>query len=92
MLPLSVKVNRDEKLGRGSFGVVFGGTLDGEEVAVKRIQLFDLNDTEEIDGAAASSQSSSSTSPVKREFDALRSFNHPHVLKFFCAYEDDDFK
>jgi hypothetical protein len=35
---------RDKILGRGTFACVFYGTLNGKPVAVKRIQLHDLEE------------------------------------------------
>lgn len=39
-----MKYSRERILGRGAFGTVFLGTLDGVEVAVKRVQLLDLEE------------------------------------------------
>ena len=87
----SLEIKKDQVLGQGTFGVVFGGKLGADDVAVKRIQIVDLDNdsTEEVDGAAT--PASPSRTAAHREFTALRSFQHPHVLKFYFAYADNDF-
>lgn len=41
---MEIVCNRDKPLGRGRYGVVFEGTLCGKPVAVKRVQLIDVED------------------------------------------------
>ena len=43
----AVIYDRKRVLGRGHYGTVFLGTLDGMEVAVKRIQILDCKPQEE---------------------------------------------
>ena len=43
----SIKYNRDEILGKGAYAFVFKGTFHGRQVAVKRVQLLDINEDNE---------------------------------------------
>lgn len=42
---MEIKVKREEILGNGASGFVFGGLWKGHEVAVKRVQLVELEFT-----------------------------------------------
>ena len=81
--PSTFKLDKTGLLGRGAYGIVYRGTFDAHEVAVKRLQKVDL---EEMDGPSVSQQ------PDDREIDALRIFDHANVLKLHFVYNDDDFK
>lgn len=40
--------NKDNILGKGAYATVFRGFFNGVQVAVKRVQLVDINDEREI--------------------------------------------
>ncbi len=81
--PPTFKLDKTVLLGRGAYGIVYRGTYDVHEVAVKRLQNVDL---EEMDGPSVSQPSDD------RELNALKTFDHPNVLKLHFVYNDDDFK
>jgi serine/threonine-protein kinase/endoribonuclease IRE1 len=68
-----VTIDRAKILGKGNYGIVYEGFLDGVKVAVKRIPK---------ENAASS----------KQEEDALKIFNHEHIIKLFHVEENIDFK
>ena len=71
-----------EEIGRGSWGTVCRGILDGKPVAVKRLHRMLLEASEE-----------SKKSDYKREFSRgcnfLKSMNHLNIVKFIGAYYDE---
>ena len=65
-------------LGRGTSGVVFRGSFNGKDVAVKRIDKLEFNKI--------------SAKDQDREEKAMTKLNHPNVLKLFHVAHDDHFK
>ena len=62
------------EIGRGSYGVVYSGKLDGRPVAVKKIKamLFDRSLRE-----------------FEKECDILKSLQHPNIVKLLGTFRDD---
>ncbi len=46
--PSKITYYRDIILGKGAYATVFQGIFDGQQVAVKRVQLVDIEDEREI--------------------------------------------
>ena len=43
-MSLKIEIDTKQILGRGAYGYVFKGSWNGKEVAVKRVQLLDLEE------------------------------------------------
>jgi hypothetical protein len=70
-------LNRNDIIGSGNFGCVFGGTYNFYDVAIKRVSRFALNpDLEQIDEC----------------LEHVRRVNHPNVLLILDVFENDDFR
>ena len=57
------------KIGEGSFGEVFRGSLWGQEVAIKKLRI------QAVDGAAVSKE-------FKKEVKIMRTLRHPNIVEF----------
>ena len=81
--PESIKIvgdlqfDRENRIGEGGYGAVFRGTFNGEEVAVKRVQLL----------AAVKSREQNKIIEKK-----LSRLNHPNIVQFKHYQDDDDFR
>lgn len=79
----SVKHNRgvDLVLGQGGYGIVYRKNLspNGNQVAVKRIQIIDKDLNKD-------------SKEEQLEIESMKKFNHPNVLQLLCALEDGDFQ
>lgn len=71
----------DKVIGRGSFGTVFSGRLEGlfeeerKSVAVKRVERGRVDE-----------------SLIKREVELMKKANdHPYILRYFCTETDKNF-
>ena len=76
----NLQIDRGKKLGTGSYSHVFRGIFNGEEVAAKRVQLFDLNRTLNVEDRELK---------INQKLSRL---NHPNIVQFKHYEEDDDFK
>ena len=72
-----VSFDRKKILGKGGFATVFEGNWNGQQVAVKRINLAD-QETNRI----------GEQSPEE----VLKNLDHRNVIKLLHVYSDDDFK
>ena len=79
-IPSTLKILKDIKLGRGSFGVVYSATLDKKPVAVKRFHQ------ELMTGAGPAENVPLKN--FKTECEQLKDLNHPNVVRYIGAYED----
>ena len=70
------KFLRGHVLGKGGFGIVFQSVWDGKEVAVKRITCDD-----EVD-----------IKTIEKEEAAMKSLNHPNVIKLLYSASDKNFR
>jgi serine/threonine protein kinase len=77
----NLQIDRGNILGTaGSYSHVFRGIFNGEEVAVKRVQLFDLNHTLNVEDRELK---------INQKLSRL---NHPNIVQFKHYEEDDDFR
>lgn len=76
MYPLLKKDADSQILGKGGFGIVYKGKHNGEDVAIKRIELTRLEDNDK--------------NPTEDQ--NMELCNHRNVLKFFAVDQDGDFK
>ena len=69
-----VKIDESKELGRGGFGIVFLGSFEGNQVAVKRIPVgvFE-NETD-----------------LQREIELHKQLDHQNVLKLLHVDEEKD--
>ena len=81
-----VQYNRkdDRVLGQGAYGRVYQKALSSslntiEKVAVKRIQIIDIDPSRDEEKELL-------------EIESMKKFDHPNVLNLHCALEDRDFK
>ena len=74
---MSFSFERQKVLGKGNFGVVFEGDWNGQRVAVKRINLMDLE-----------TRRNGEESPEE----VLKNLDHLNVIKLFHVDSDMDFK
>ena len=74
---MSFSFERQKVLGKGNFGVVFEGNWNGQRVAVKRINLMDLE-----------TRRNGEESPEE----VLKNLDHLNVIKLFHVDSDMDFK
>ncbi len=71
------QLNRNDIIGSGDFGCVFGGTYNFFDVAIKRVCRFSVNpELGEIDTC----------------LEHVRKVNHPNVLLILDIFENDDFR
>jgi serine/threonine protein kinase len=73
----NLRFDRQNQIGEGGFGSVFTGTFNGENVAVKRVLLIDVNDVKNRE----------LENNVK-----LSRLNHPNIVQFKHYEQDDDFR
>lgn len=71
-------------LGKGTFGIVFEGTWQGEKVAIKRIDKTEF--------LVQNATSDSTSSGRRGEEEIMKKLDHPNVLKLLHVQSDDSFK
>ena len=76
-VPSSLVIGKE--VSRGSFGVVYSATLEKDPVAVKQFHQILLS----------SGGDSVHFQNFKRECEQLEQLNHPNVVKYIGAYQDD---
>ena len=71
--------NQKNEMGRGSYGVVYSGKLDGRPVAVKKIHsvLFQAPENDRL------------LREFEKECDILKSLQHPNIVKLLGTFRDD---
>ena len=72
-----LQFDRGNKISKGNYSRVYGGNFNGEEVAVKRVQLL----------AAVKSREQNKIIEKK-----LSRLNHPNIVQFKCHEDDVDFR
>lgn len=76
---IQIDLKETKLLGQGKFGKVFEYTIGGEKVAVKRIQILDLDEA-------------SQERARNREENAMKKLHHENVLELIEEQQDDHFK
>ena len=77
---IQIDIKKNALLGKGRFGSVFEYTFDEKKVAVKRIQIHDLDETAQEE-------------MMNREENAMRNLqHHPNVLELIAEQHDTQFK
>ena len=71
--------DRNKLLGKGAYAHVYAGKLNGQDVAVKRLQI---EDAVPMDDSLISD----------REVEAMIELDHPNVLKLLYVKQDEYFK
>ena len=71
--------DRNKLLGKGAYAYVHAGKLNGQDVAVKRLQIEDVAPVEDCVVS-------------DREVEAMKELDHPNVLKLLHVKQDDYFK
>ena len=71
--------DRNKLLGKGAYAYVYAGKLNGQDVAVKRLQI---EDAAPMDDFVVSD----------REVEAMIELDHPNVLKLLFVKQDENFK
>lgn len=80
MSPINEKLGyyKQKLLGKGFYGIVYLGQLNGQKMAVKRVQKT----------------SDQQNSKILQEIEALKRVGereHPNILRFVCIEQDEDF-
>ena len=73
-----------EEVDRGSFGVVHLATLDKKPIAVKRFHKTLIDSVGPGENVPLKN--------FKTECERLKDLNHPNVVRYIGAYEDEKFK
>ena len=79
MEPQLLSWDRNKLLGKGAYAYVYAGKLNGQDVAVKRLQI---EDAAPMDDCVVSD----------REVEAMIELDHPNVLKLLFVKQDENFK
>ena len=76
------------QLGKGGFGAVFKvrSKINNKVYAIKRVNLEKLRKQIEDDGGDAER----AIQLTKEEASVLEKYNHPHILKFYKKFEDEN--
>ncbi len=72
----AVQIDETKILGKGFYGIVFAGTFDGKEVAMKRVPINESDDSE--------------AKMFRREVEEHNRLDHDNVLKLLHVDEEKD--